>query len=209
MINPLFIKINQLIERLKTDGAKSIIKETIFINRKAVTFVKDLSDFKTIVDTNKNSNVTIKKISRGDIKLEYKFPNKSRYLKTISNVKKGYETFVFIRNNEIIGDCWFAISLEADKKLLHPDIKLFGIKPVQKSAYMFDMYVKPEERGTAVTNSILKYAYSNFTERGITKVYTYVMADNTPAIWMVRTLGFKELGKLSMFRFLFLRKVKM
>ncbi len=208
MISALIIKVNQFIERLKSDGVKGVIKETIFLNRKAVTFEKDLSDFKADVKLTKDSNIEIKKISNSNSKIEYKFPNKSRYLKTLNNIKKGYETFVLIRNEEIIGDCWFATSLEADKKMLHHDLDLFGIKPVQKSAYMFDMYVKPEERGTEVTNSILKYAYNDFSKRGITKVYTYVMADNTPAIWMVRMLGFKELKKLSMQRFLFLRKVQ-
>ena len=207
MIRSSFIKINQLIERLKSDGVRGIIKETIFFNRIAVTFEKNLSDFRGEIEVSNNSNIEIKNISKIDTKINYKFTNKSRYLKTINNIKKGYETFVLIRDKEIIGDCWFATSLEADKKMLHPDLKLFGIKPVQKSAYMFDMYVKPEERGTDVTNSILKYAYTNFSERGITKVYTYVMADNTPAIWMVRMLGFKELKKLNMRRFLFLRKV--
>jgi GNAT superfamily N-acetyltransferase len=152
-------------------------------------------------------NIKIHNISKLDSVKNYRFVNKSRYLKALSNISKGYETFVLIRDNEVIGDCWFATSLEADRVTLHPDLELFGINPVQKSAYMFDMYVKPEERGTDVTTSILKYAYNNFKDRGIEKVYTYVMAENTPAIWMVRILGFKELKKLRMRRFLFFKRV--
>jgi len=207
MIQLLLIKINQLFEKIKSQGILNSFIEIIFINKKIITFEKDLTDYKVDLKIINNTEIEIKNISKVDHKLNYIFPNKSRYLKVINNKENGFECFLFIRDNKILGDCWFATSLDADKKLLHKDIHLLKVRPEQKSAYMFDMYVKKEERGTNVSSTLLKYAYQCFKERGITKIYTYVIAHNTPAIWMVRTLGFKELNKLKMHRFFFYRKV--
>lgn len=206
MFNWLIIKYKQLIEKIKSQGYSKTIQEVIFFNKIAVTFNKNLFDLQIDSETLKIFENEIINISNADFNNQYSFSTESRYLKAITNTKNGYEAFFFIRNNEVIGDCWFATSLDTSKKQLHSDMQLFDMIPKLKSAYMFDMYVKPEERGTKVTSSILKFAFHCFKERGITDVYTYVMSDNTPAIWMVRTLGFKELNKIRMNRFFFYRR---
>ena len=202
-LNYIKIKYNQLIEKIKIKGINNTIKEVFFLNKTAITFHKKLKDYQ--IDSELLSNIESKiiSISSLDCVVQYSFPNKSRYLKLVANIKQGYEVFLYVLKDEVVGDCWFATSIDTSKKLLHPDIKLFRINPAKKSAYMFDMFVKPEERGTQITNSILKYAFYCFKQRGITDVYSYVMSNNIPAIWTVRTLGFKELKKLKMNYLLF------
>lgn len=208
MLHKLAIKFAQFTEKIRNQGLLFTIKEIIFFDRTAITFYKNISDFTIDSETLKKIEPEIINISQYQPECFYPFATKSRGLKAITNTKKGYEAFLFIRNKEVVGDCWFASSLNTNIIELHHDIKLFKITPELKSAYMFDMFVKSEERGTNVTSSILKYAFYCFKKRGITHVYTYVMSHNTPAIWMVRTLGFKELNKLKMSRLFFFRRTK-
>jgi len=202
-LNNIKIKYNQLIEKIKTKGINKTFKEVIFLNKTAITFHKNLNDYQIDSELLNKLESKIISVSSPDIVVQYSFPNKSRYLKLVANIKRGYEVFLYILGDEVVGDCWFATSLDTSQKLLHPDMQLFRMNPAKKSAYMFDMFVRPEERGTQITYSILKYAFYCFKQRGITDVYSYVMSNNIPAIWTVRTLGFKELKKLKMNYLLF------
>ena len=209
MLNKIQLRFNQLIEKFRNEGMyNTITKELLFFNKKIIVFEKDLTQFQSVIQQSDDPNSHYAKFDSNTVLEDYVFPNRSRYLKAVSSIKKGHELFVFIRGNKIIGDCWFATYTEASKKdKFHPDVKMLHINPVLESVYMFDMYIIPEERGKNITRSILLFAFNNFKARNLSRIYTYVLASNTPAIWMVRTLGFKETNKLNFHRLVSFRMV--
>jgi GNAT superfamily N-acetyltransferase len=207
MSNSISIKVSQLSENIISNGISNTLKEIFFLNRNVIVFEKDLDNLNSKISPVNKSEIEFINISKSNFsRFSAKFPSKSRYLKTLKNTNKGYESFALIRNNTIVGDCWFAAPFGYANNLIHPDLNMLGIEAREKDAYMFDMYVIPEERGTKSTD-LLKYAFLALKDRGIKKICTFVMANNTPAIWMVRMLGFKELNRKKIHRFLLFRIV--
>jgi ribosomal protein S18 acetylase RimI-like enzyme len=115
----------------------------------------------------------------------------------------GYHGFSILKGKEIIGDIWYLNLNKSGTGVKHPDLKLLDIKLKEKESYMFDMYIKPEERGNGTVNFLLGNALNALKEKGVMKVYGYYTAGNVPALWIHRTLGYKELKKLKVQRILF------
>jgi len=208
MLQTVFINLTQLFEELKNNGITSSFNKIIFLNKNLVTFEIKLSSYKSKPDTIKKFIYEIQNITKNNFKnLGIEFSAKSRYFKTVKRLEQGYEAFVMIINRKVIGDVWFAPGSSEAGQVLHPDIKMLEIKTTGSDVYMFDMYVDPEMRGTPVAATILNNASLGLKSEGFDKIYTYVMTENIPALWMIRALGFRDIGKTAMRRFLFSRKL--
>jgi L-amino acid N-acyltransferase YncA len=64
------------------------------------------------------------------------------------------------------------------------------------------MYVRPEERGGGAVNYMLWKALNSLREEGFKRAYGYCAADNLPALWVHRIIGYKELDTIVMSRVL-------
>ena len=138
----------------------------------------------------------------------YTYPLKSRYFKIKKRVNQGYENFSAVKSGVSMGDTWFAPCSDPDTTQLHPDIKLIELYLKAKDIYLFDMYIDAKARGSNLANQLLLYALHYYKKRGYSNIYSYVLAKNVPALWMVRTLNFKQIKAFSLNRFIFIQTSK-
>lgn len=137
------------------------------------------------------------------------YPFKSRLLKAQNYLDRGYRGFAMVSGDGVSGDIWCATARESNG-LLHPDEAWLNIRSGRGEVYSFDMYVNPRKRGS-VKGSNLAVALQNgalhqLRRDGFTKAYGFFWADNIPALWVHRTMHWKELRRVMASRFIFSRK---
>ncbi len=137
------------------------------------------------------------------------YPQKSRSIKILSYLNNGCTGYLALRDNHVIGDVWSLAHLDSMSLIHHKDLKWHHIKLNQFEAYMFNLFVHPDERGHGFANALFNFALSNLKNKGIVKVYGFYMADNLPALWMHRMLNYKELKRLRLQRYLCYRSSKL
>jgi hypothetical protein len=208
MLELLHIRYLLLLDFYREHGFLDTFNELIHLNRKIIVLEKrllDLQPSKITIDEQKYKFIKIDKTSFETRSFNY--PLKSRYLITRRNLKRGFVAYAVIKNNYVVGDCWFALSDDSTGKIDHENINQFKIHTTFKDVYCFDMYLKSEDRGNNTANELLKYAFNDLKEEGYKKIWAYVVAKNFPSLWMTRLLGFKKSKIVTMHRFIFLKRV--
>jgi len=208
MIHTVKMRIIQVYEFIRSNGWLSFLREVIYINRKAIVVEKNLHEVNDSVDLLQRSDVSFIEItSETFTNNNYRYLLKNRYLKALHYLKKGYIGYAIVRENKIIGDIWHFTSKRGAHLSYHPDIYWLGIKYTENDVYSFDMYIIPDERGNNLSIFLQKEALSSLYRKGYTRAYGFYWADNIPALWVNRTLKWKELKILRLNRFLFFKKV--
>lgn len=114
--------------------------------------------------------------------------------------------FAIVKGNELIGDVGYMTDTMSEHSSLK-DLKRFGIELGGKDAYMFDMFVCPDQRGNNITNLLVSHALNALKEKGKERVYGYYDSDNVPALWFHRMHGYKEFDKVKIQQFLAFKRV--
>jgi GNAT superfamily N-acetyltransferase len=65
-----------------------------------------------------------------------------------------------------------------------------------QDAYMFDMFLDPNERGNGMAAYLQHNALLLLKEKGFEKAYGYFLADNIPALWVHRLLKWDAIKKV-------------
>ena len=197
------VRLNQFWEMWRSEGFSSVIKKAVFFNKVVIPAVKDLSALPPLKSP-AASDVEFVEIREDTFQPDrWTFPSKSRLMRVSKNFRKGYRGFGVVKGGEVVGDIWYCTQGAPGSPWRHPDLEWFawfGVELGEKELYMFEMYVKPEERGGGLVNYLHGSALKALREKGFEKVYGYCTADNIPALWVHRTLGYKELGRLHMHR---------
>ena len=208
MILTVITRLLPVWESIRADGLASFLRERIWINRRAVIAEKDLLEGNGRKTFLFRSNLKFEEITQDKITSNnYQFPIKTRYLKALYYLKKGYAGHVLVKGNEVIGDIWHSATSEGDNLPVHPDVLRFGIGSSSGCAYSFDQFVVPAERGNKVAAALLSGQAYFLREKGYLKVRGYYWADNIPAVWNTRVMNrFKEVKILRFYRFIVLEK---
>jgi hypothetical protein len=204
MIRQLRIYFNQGLEVWKTTGFYSVLNKVFFLNKEIVIVEKDLNSLEPLPLIPEKMNIKFIEINKEQTENTlHVYSLKSRHLKMLNNLDRGYKGFAIVKGNEVIGDIWYVSPTQSKTVRRDPDLKLYNINLNEKDVYMFDMYLKPEERGGGKVNFLLRNVLNALKEMGFIKVYGYYMADNLPALWVHRMLGYKELKRFKVQRILF------
>ena len=200
------VRLNQFIETLRADGLGPVFGKMAFFNKVVLPSVKELEVLPSLKLQARHEDVKFIEITNGSFdSSQYDFPSKSRSLRVSKNFVRGYQGFAIARGRTILGDIWFCPGPSSREEQKHPDLDWFawfGVELGDRDAYMFEMYVKPQERGGGIVSYLHWNALRALREKGFRRVYGYCAADNIPALWVHRTLGYRELGRLRMHRLL-------
>lgn len=205
MIGEFRIRFNQVLETWKTAGFRSVVSKTFLLNKEIVIAEKDLASLKGFTISAGKGDVEFIEINGNPGEERFFYGLKSRRLKRVRNLDRRYRGFGLIRDNEVIGDVWYFDRTGSSGGKNHPDVKRLGIPLADNEVYLFDMYVKPEERGGGLVNFMMWNALRALKERGFVKAYGYYVTGNVPALWVHRTLGYREVSKLKWRKSYFLR----
>ncbi|GFO62925.1 GNAT family N-acetyltransferase [Geomonas paludis] len=189
-------------------GWRSLLGEIFYLNRVAVPVEIPLDALRPVTDFTRPADEAVVELSGellGERRMEYRF--QSRYLKALSYLGKGYRGFGLVKGNTVVGDVWCADKRQGADCGSHPDEQWLGIQCSPGEAYTFDMFVDPAHRGGNVAAALQNGMLHLLKKRGVTKAYGFFWADNVPALWVHRTLRWRELKRVRATRLLLTRKV--
>ncbi|HDP98156.1 MAG TPA: hypothetical protein ENN22_03105 [bacterium] len=191
------IQIREAVRQQGISGFFSKICEMIYLEQDVVVCVKDLSNFSSSAIDGTKFDVMFVGIDREIYhKLKPVFSSKSRQLKIQQYLKNGYIGFAALRDSQVIGDVWGIINHGNGAEVKHKDFQWFGFQITDHEAYMFDMFIVDNERGSGLVNDILKFALGSLRQKGCRRVFGSFRTKNLPALWMHRVLGYQELFRV-------------
>ena len=192
MLNRLRTRYNQFVEHQKEHGLLSACKIVVYKYEEAVPVEKDLSLLKPLQKI-KGDEFRIQEVTEATFaRLGLPYTYGSRRERAPGYFRNGYQSFVLIKNHRVVGDIWYVTAATAKRKPEHPHLRWFDIELGKDQVYMFDMFVDPRERGSAVTTFFLHSVLHLWKDRGYSKAYGYFVADYVPALWVHRLLGYQE-----------------
>ena len=207
MFKSLRTRLLQFHEEVVESGFAKTLSKVFYTHRVATVVQMDLSDVGDLSlsdGTKKTSIVELQKV--GLQKGELSFLTKSRFLKALTYLDKGYTGLALVKNIHMIADLWFVSKRSVENVCVHPDLELLGVTLEDTDVYMFDMYLEPRERGRNASTEFMGSCLLELKQRGYKKAYGYYFNDNIPALWVHRLLNWKELYQVVMQRTIFGRK---
>ena len=209
MFKRLYISLIQFLEVYRINGLVSAFRESFYINRELIVLENDLTSVGPPMKSLMELDLEFLVISMSNYEeFHLKYPFRSRHLKAVDNLKKGYGSFVAVRGNEVVGNLWYATSINANESPLHHDLEWLRIDLGEKDAYGWDMYVSEEERENSVAFYLMSLALHWLREKGFVRIFGFVFVDNSRASFLYKMFKFKELKKMKADRFLFFRRAK-
>ena len=137
--------------------------------------------------------------------------NQNKPLKVVDlYCKNGYNGFLALINNTIIGYIWW-VDNKVDLKLTHPSVIRCGLTLKDDYVYTFDYYIASEFRGKGIALEVLSLIQSELKKLGYNKAIGGVVHYNLPAIFTYNVQGWKimkELTFIELFSFILLSKGK-
>ncbi len=204
MLSHIRMRLFHSVETIVNKGFPFFCKEIVFINRTCILLEKGLKGFVPPRVNRNHSDLVLIEINSDNVD-RYFFQSRTRRLKAIGYVKKGYHGYGIVRDKKIIGDIWCFMQNSSPK--IHPDLKWLDIKCAPNECYSFDMYLSLEERGGGNLAAFLENAlFYDLQRKGYERIYGYVWADNFPALWAHRVVKWKEKKKFVVNRFLNFKK---
>lgn len=205
MLDLIKMRLAQVADMARANGWKSVLKEAVFVGRRAIVVEKDLREVVDRPELLANAKLDVVEIDRKMASGAYEFALQSRRLKAIRNLDRGYGGHALVRGRVVVGDTWYWTSDSTDNPaLLHIDLLHFGFRRwLKDEVYTFDIFVVPAERKGGIAPAFQNRAMLALRAKGYNKGYGFYWADNIPAHWCTRvTNKWKKLRTVSMSRFL-------
>jgi hypothetical protein len=208
MVKYALMRFFQIMESMKIGGFNSVVGEIIYFGREAVIVRMNLKEFNSAVRSPADPSLKCIDITPEILKQPgYDYQFKNRRLKASCNLQKGLLGFGLLKDGKIIGDLWYYSPAYCAGSPEHKDLKRLGLSLRDTDVYGFDMFLNPENRGHNASTYFQGSWLLALRDRGVENAYGYYWADNTAALWVHRILKWKELDKLKLNRFLFIKKV--
>jgi len=210
LLDVVKMRLAQIADLARSNGWPSVLREMVFVHRTAIVVEKDLFEIADRPQQFASSGLRVVEIDKDMLSSEaYRFAVRSRKLKALHHIERGYGGLALVRDDVVIGDTWYWVSESTDDpRLLHVDLRRFGFKRWSKSeVYTFDIFVAPAERKGGISAAFQNGAMLFLRSKGYTKAFGFYWADNIPAHWCTRvTNKWKKLRAVSASRFLIFTK---
>jgi GNAT superfamily N-acetyltransferase len=100
----------------------------------------------------------------------------------------------------ILGYTFFTPGRDAPGGPVHRDLTWLGLDPAADEVYAFDYFLEPSARGRGAT--FVRAVQEAQASLGHRAALGYVYASNRPALWLYRTTGWREVGRIEEHRLL-------
>ena len=202
MMTLLRIKYFQFIEHWRQNGFLAACQFSLYKCEEAVPVVRNLA---TLRPAKEPGGVLPEILDLGPDNFfshDLHYPLRSRRERVERCFRLGYGSFAMVRDGNVIGDLWYVSRATSGAPRLHPHLQWFGIDLGPDEVYMFDMQVDPKERGNSLTTWFLTSVLFRLRDSGYNKAYGYFAAQNVPALWVHRLIGYEEKPHFVVQRFL-------
>jgi len=202
VLRTLRIKQLQFAEHWRESGWRSAVDLGLIKTEVSVPCMKDLHTLRPMKEDFSSGDPAFVEIDTpDDLDPAWRYPLASRALRARAFFDRGWSAFAVVKDDQVIGDVWVAAPGRSRVPYVHPHVDFFGFQLGDHGVYMFDMYVVPDERGKAISTSFLLCALHRLAGRGYHRAYGYFAADNVPALWVHRMLGYEERPRVTLKRY--------
>jgi len=190
--------LKDLMKTVKLDSLYYFLRENIYFDKVAITVEKDLETLTPVHELLEQAGAqlvsvtpeTLGPTSRPQQLLVY--GEAERHKKAMSYLKHGYRGVALVTDGEVAGDIWYTCQGQEPGTNIHPDLKWLRMPCGPNEAYAFDMYLPPAKRGKNFANLLQNGALHEIKNNGFARALGYYWAENIPALWVHRTLKWKE-----------------
>lgn len=202
------MRVVQAIDTVRRGSVKALLRETFYLNREAVPVEIELSALRPVEDFPRPGDETVLEVTRELLESRpLAYPVRSRHLKALDYLKRGYRGYALLKGDLVTGDIWCADSGNGYQGQKHPDEAWLGVRCREMEVYTFDMFLDPVRRGGNAAAALQNGALHALKQEGFTKAYGFFWSDNVPALWVHRTLRWRELARVRASRLLLSRKL--
>lgn len=202
------MRVVQALETVRQKSLINLLKETIYVNREAVPVEIELSGLRPMADFPRPPGEEVVEITPELLESgSCSYPVQSRYLKAFNYLKRGYRGYALLQGATVAGDIWCADTRTEKDGRKHSDEEWLEINCGPAEVYTFDMFVAPGLRGGNIAAALQNSALHDLKRKGFSKAYGFFWADNVPALWVHRTLRWRELSRVRATRLLLSRKL--
>ena len=201
MLTLLRIKYFQFIEHWQQHGFLAACQFSLYKCEEAVPVVRNLATLRPAKPPNGTLPVLLDLGPDNFSSYDLHYPLRSRRERIERCFRLGYRSFAMVRDGVVIGDLWY-VAHATHTPRLHPHLQWFGIELGEHEVYMFDMHVDAKERGNSLTTWFLTSVLFTLRDKGFDKAYGYFAAQNVPALWVHRLIGYEEKSHFVVQRFL-------
>ena len=201
MLTLLRIKYYQFIEHWQQNGFLAACRFSLYKCEEAVPVVRNLATLRPAKPPNGTLPVLLDLGPDNFPSYDLHYPLRSRRERVERCFRLGYRSFAMVRDGMVIGDLWYVAHTTAPTPQLHPHLQWFGIDLGEQEVYMFDMHVDQKERGNSLTTWFLTSVLFALRNNGYDKAYGYFAAQNVPALWVHRLIGYEEKSHFVVKRF--------
>lgn len=207
MLTLLRLKYFQFLEHWQQKGFLSACRFALYHKDEEVPVVKELDNMPPVKDPGKGYQL-VEVTPENFSSRSFRYPLRSREERTGLYFQYGYCALAIVRDGLAVGDLWYVSRSTARAANIHPDVQRLEFDLADDEVYMFDMHVGSDQRGGGLATFLLSSALHHLHGKGYRKAFGYYSADNVPALWVHRLLGYKELPHFIIRRFLLYRTAR-
>lgn len=170
--------------RIRQEGLRDALREIVYLNRTMVAVEKDLEAGPDLIKPPLRA-IIVTKQNCG------RYKNHGGIGNVLHNCRRGACALLLFKGMDLLGyQLW---TLDKD----FADLRKLGLTLKDREAYLFDLFVYPQYRGTSVPKIIATETFNHLVSRGINKILGFYFKDNIKALWWHRaTLKAREIKRV-------------
>jgi GNAT superfamily N-acetyltransferase len=177
--------------RSRMDGMKDMLRELVYVNRTMVVIEKDIRESRPVHE----GEIRFVVVDSGNLK---KYGGKNEWRIVSHYCSRGARCVMAYREGNLLGYQFYT------RENSFRDLVKMGISMGKDEAYLFDLFVFPEHRGTEVPKTITAWTFNHLVSEGISKIYGFYYSDNIRSLWWHRAvLKCREIKRIRAHRIFF------
>lgn len=189
------LRVLQFRERVRERGLADTCLFALYRSETAVPVEKDLAALRPIPGP-PLPGLRLVEVAAGSAAPGLAHRDASRAARAERYFRRGYRNVVLARGGEAIGDVWYVGPRTARTREIHRHLGWFGIELGPDDVYLFDMHLTAAERGGGLATRFMSSVLHHLRDGGARRAFGYFDARNTPALWVHRLIGFRELPRV-------------
>ena len=170
--------------RSRMDGMRDMLRELVYVNRTMVVIEKDIRESRPAPE----SEIRFEVVDNSNLK---EYGGRAEWRIVSHYCRRGARCVMAYREDTLLGYQFYT------RENSFRDLLKMGVSMGKDEAYLFDLFVFPEHRGTDVPKVITAWTFNHLVSEGISKIYGFYYSDNIRSLWWHRAvLKCKELKRI-------------
>jgi GNAT superfamily N-acetyltransferase len=203
MFEDLLLRLSRIIEAYEEKGVSAVFRKTLPVKETTIKTRLMLERLKTGFPVRDHRDAECLEIRLEGLDAgELQYEDRNRYIKARNHLLAGHKGIALAKQGKVMGDIWYVANPGGGAGPIHPDLAWLDIELGAEDVYLFDMDLMKEHRGGGAARLLMGGALNRMKEKGYRRAYGYYVSNNIPALWTHRMLGYEELSRVEVKRWL-------